>query len=198
MGSQKDKQLAILKSGLLNKIGRKKVELNLNVTQEILVEAGKYIVSSLQDNLKSNGIDETSSLYQSIDYQVISQGTFIILTVSMNKYYIFVDKGVKGKESGSSKGGFAYTNKMPPLSAFVGPQGWISRKGISSIAGIPMNSKTNKTGAYIVRQSVFKKGIKSTDFYSSVVTNNLFNVIQEAVLEQSVNLLKSSLGNENK
>lgn len=199
MASQKDAQLRFLESGFLKTLGRQKTDEKLSVSAEILKETGEYIVTALKKNLVENDIQETSSLYQSIDYDVSTSGSFVILTVSLNKYYIFVDQGVKGKKSGYSRMGFAYKDKMPPLKAFIGTKGWIARKPLKEIAGIPMNSpKNNKLGGYIVQRSVFNHGIKATGFHASVVTDNLFKSIQEALAEQTINAFYITIDGINK
>ena len=40
------------------------------------------------------------------------------IVFTSDDYFVFQDSGVKGTESGSSKEGFAYKDKMPPPSAF--------------------------------------------------------------------------------
>ena len=191
MGSVKNSQLAVIKSGLLSKLGTTKSKPLLEGSALILNSFGQYVVNGLKENLNKDGIRETSSLYQSISFTVNTEGSFIILNVLANDYYIFLDKGVKGKKEGRSDANYSFKVKKPPLSAFAGASGWLARKPISQMTFkdgtvLKINSKTNTSAAFIVQRAVFNKGIKPTGFYSDLITDELFNVLQDAILEQNV------------
>lgn len=96
------------------------------------------------------------------------------ITMGQADYWIYIDKGVKGKESTysqSKNSPFQYKLKKPPLSAM---QSFIATKGIKSFkikkkTLSAANPKENKQMGFMIQNSIFKKGIKGTKFYSDII-----------------------------
>jgi hypothetical protein len=96
------------------------------------------------------------------------------ITMGQADYWVYIDKGVKGKESTysqSKNSPFKYKLKKPPLAAM---QSFIATKGIKSFklkkkTLSASNPKENKQMGFILQNSIFKKGIKGTKFYSDVI-----------------------------
>lgn len=106
------------------------------------------------------------------------------ITMGEADYWVYIDKGVKGKESTysqSKNSPFSYKLKKPPLAAM---QSFIATKGIKEFkikknplkktkkntltlsANVP---NENKQMAFMISRSIFKKGIRGTQFFSDVI-----------------------------
>lgn len=119
------------------------------------------------------------TLAQSIGAVVRATAVSIETGIAFDDYGLFVDKGVKGAESTyteSQKSPFKFKQKSPPISAFAGASGWIAKKGIvdrgevrskSGLKGKQLSKAVksmNKRIAFVIAQSVRKKGIKAYHF----------------------------------
>jgi len=136
-----------------------------------VTEGGKAI-------LKKKNKNASKKLSNSLDYFVnVSKNSFQ-LTITVEDYGEFIDRGVKGvggtKADGTAwkkkrisntslfKQGKGYTNKKPPASAF---DGWIVRRSIA-----PRNKKgqfiSRKSLQFAIATSVYHTGIEATNFLS--------------------------------
>tara|TARA_R110002124_G_scaffold279449_1_gene452014 strand:+ start:257 stop:778 length:522 start_codon:yes stop_codon:yes gene_type:complete len=131
-----------------------------------------YVIQQARTNLTKND-NKDGKLYNSLSYKISSTAYSFVVRFFMENYGIFQDKGVKGTESNyieNSKSPFSYKSKggkfglkgMPPPKAF---DKWTVRKGLA-----PRDSKgrflERKTLNFLIARSIFKKGIKSTNFFS--------------------------------
>lgn len=88
--------------------------------------------------------------------------TFSLQTAS---YYKFTDQGVQGKKGGSSKAGYKFGNKKPPvedLEQWANITGW------------------NK---WALQNTIFNYGIKGTGWYSNVVTEARLDKLTDDISE---------------
>lgn len=121
----------------------------------------RYIVKESKKNLRKH--KSTGNLSESINYEVdVSKNSFS-LSIDMKDYGEYLDKGVSGTKKKYNTP-YAYTNKMPPPSAF---SQWVVRKGLAGV-------RDKKTGRFVKRKSlqfaiaksIQQKGIKPTYFFS--------------------------------
>lgn len=75
----------------------------------------------------------------------------VTFQLKISSFYKFTDSGVAGTESGSSKDGYKFTDKKPPVDDLVE---WANMTGWNKWA---------------LQTTIFKHGIKGTGWYSNVV-----------------------------
>ena len=137
---------------------------------DVLIAWGNEVVKALKKSLDDKTSDGTSGeLEQSIVVLPINYlGQKWQLQFKAADYWKFINKGVQGvggkKADGgnwSNKGGsspFRFKNKKPPLIHGIGLSAWAYNKGLNP---------------YAVRESIFRRGIKPTFFFDSVVNKSL-------------------------
>jgi len=153
------------------------------------VEVGEKIVAQLTENLQQH--TASGRLEESISFYIDEIGTDKYkVSFSMLDYGKYIDKGVKGKKSAyasAAQSPFKYTNKLPPYAAIAK---WLGTKATSGVTkgggklpfktmGKKSNVSNGRSRVYAVRKSIFNKGIEGTGFYSKVVTNGMFEKINE-------------------
>ena len=160
----------------------------INVEQamiDLLGNFGELLVREMQKNLDDKNKNAGGLLRASI---LLHFGDNEI-SISMEDYWKFVDKGVqgngKGKKDKPLKGigsPYKYTNKMPPISAM---RKYIMNKKIS-VAGYSdqkrslkkkiRNTKNNPldTRAFLMARALMWYGMDGSQFYSDVVNANAF------------------------
>lgn len=108
---------------------------------------GKDFVNNLKAELIKFDKVATGDLINSISYKIIDKGERWEVDIIANNYLDYVDKG---RRPGA---------KQPPSNKLVP---WVESKGIK-IMGEDGEHLTTKTIAFIIAQSIGKKGIKATD-----------------------------------
>ena len=136
--------------------------MQLDETREALNKFAKYVVQESKNNLDKSGKNVSKELYNSLDsYIKVSKNSFQ-LEFLMEQYGIFQDKGVSGTEKKYNTP-FKYTNKRPPASAF---SNWVVRKGLKGTRDSKGRFISRKGLMFAVANSVFKKGIKPSMFFT--------------------------------
>lgn len=139
----------------------------------------KYVIQQARTNLTKEGINASGSLYRSLDFDITENQNSLDTSMSIENYGEFIDKGVKGVESGRSLAGYKYTNKKPPLSAIL-----------KYMAVKPIRARNLKTGRFIkqrqgafaIQNHIYKKGIKPTEFFSKPF-RKAFETLPEEIIE---------------
>jgi hypothetical protein len=169
----------------LDNIGVSKQQTVEQSMETLLAGFANLVIEELQKNLDQDNKNASSVLRQSI---VMSVGDSEV-SISMEDYWKFVDKGVQGNGKGKSgkrlKGigsPYKYTNKMPPVSAL---KKYIMNKGISikgysdkkrslrkNIRSKPNNPIDN--AAFLMARSIQQYGVDGSQFYSDVVNAKAF------------------------
>ena len=131
----------------------------------VLEKWGNESIEKLRKSLRDKTSTGTSKqLEQSLIALPIQvgSGTFL-LTLKGEDYYKYIDKGVQGAGGQRSEGQwtnkapqsqFKFSSKKPPLTRGQGLSLWAYTKGINE---------------YAVRESIFRQGIKATNFYSDIM-----------------------------
>tara|TARA_R100000541_G_scaffold504_2_gene3628 strand:+ start:1170 stop:1709 length:540 start_codon:yes stop_codon:yes gene_type:complete len=176
----------------------------LNNLKAELQAMGKYVVQQARSNLTKGKENASKDLYNSIKYKEINNSNGYSIEWIMDKYGVYVDKGVKGTKSNyvqNSESPFSYKSKggkfglkgMPPPSAF---DKWSIRRGIA-----PRNKKgkfeSRKTLNFLIARSVFEKGIKASFFFTKAFDNALKRyqpLLLEAMVEDIIELTKQENG----
>jgi hypothetical protein len=136
--------------------------MQLAETRDALNKFAKYVIQQSRSNLSKSGKNVSKELYNSLDYDLnVSKNSFS-LSILMEDYGVFQDKGVSGTEKKYNTP-FKYTNKRPPASAF---SNWVVRKGLKGTRDAKGRFVSRKGLMFAVANSVFKKGIKPSLFFT--------------------------------
>ena len=119
------------------------------------------VVEQSKQNLKKHNV--TGALSNSINYETDAGPNSFSIEIDMEQYGEYLDLGVSGTKKKYDTP-YAYTNKMPPSSAF---SQWVVRRGLSGV-------RDKKTGRFIKRKSmqyaiaksIYYNGIKPTKFFT--------------------------------
>jgi len=143
--------------------------MNLKEIKNALNAFGKYVVQQARTNLTKNKKNVSKELYESINYDLdeVAQGYKIYF--EMEDYGMFQDRGVQGTQSGKSLSGFKYreSSNLIGLEAATGTFAkWAKFRGLQ-----PRDKKgrfgTYKSMGFIIAQSIKKKGIKPSLFFTT-------------------------------
>ena len=136
--------------------------MQLDETREALNKFAKYVIQESKNNLDKSDKNVSKELYNSLGYDLnVSKNSFS-LSLLMEDYGVFQDKGVSGTEKKYNTP-FKYTNKRPPASAF---SNWVVRKGLKGTRDAKGRFVSRKGLMFAVANSVFKKGIKPSMFFT--------------------------------
>lgn len=145
--------------------------------EKALDQFGKYIIQQSKSNLTREKHKDTSVLYNSLGYDLkVSKRQSIELTINMEDYGDFVDKGVKGtggtKADGSSwklkkvtnsKYKFNSSKSSIPVDSIMP---WIKRKRLQWRK--PNGTFTSfKQTAWAYAKSIHATGLKTTNFLTT-------------------------------
>lgn len=118
-------------------------------TKKALEKFGKYLVKESRKNLTRKKKNVTSSLYDSLDYQVKAMPNSFEFDFLMEEYGEWVDKGRKA-------------GKNPPFSPL---RKWVQDRRIQFRDNSGRFQTYDQT-AWAVVKSIGKKGIEPSNFYS--------------------------------
>ena len=139
----------------LNKIGDQWGEYNPATDDgiiRIIQNWGNELIAQMQNRLRSNKTNASSSLSQSVEPNIKSREGGYNLTILMNDYWLYVENGRKA-------------GKMPPIKNIYE---WIQNKAPlqAKIADSPNKIAATKSLAYVIARKISKKGTKAKPFIS--------------------------------
>ncbi len=118
-----------------------------------------YVVKEARTNLTRLKKNSTKTLYDSLKGNVKVSANSFEMSIEMEEYGHFQDKGVSGKKVKYNTP-YSYKSKMPPPNKL---DKWIVRKGIA-----PRDKKGNfisrKSLQFLIARSIFNNGIKPSLF----------------------------------
>jgi hypothetical protein len=118
-----------------------------------------YVVKEAKSNLTRLKKNSTKTLYDSLKGNVKVSTNSFEMSIEMEEYGHFQDKGVSGKKVKYNTP-YTYKSKMPPPNKL---DKWIVRKGIA-----PRDKKGNfisrKSLQFLIARSIFNNGIKPSLF----------------------------------
>ncbi len=151
--------------------------MQLKETQDVLNKFAKYVIQQSRTNLTKGKKNVSKELYNSLDSEVkVSKNSFQ-LEFLMEDYGVFQDKGVSGTEKKYNTP-FKYTNKRPPASAF---SQWVVRKGLKGTRDKKGRFVSRKGLQFAIANSVYKKGIKPSMFFTKPFEKAFKNLPKELV-----------------
>lgn len=121
----------------------------------------KFVIQQSRSRLTKGRKNVNKKLYNSIDGEVKVDPNSFSLSFFMEDYGVFQDKGVSGTKKKYNTP-FSYTTKMPPRKSI---EDWISKRRFQ------FRDKKGKfmsyqSMSYIIRRSIFEKGIKPSLFFT--------------------------------
>jgi hypothetical protein len=140
----------------------------MNDLQKYLDNFSKYIVQQSRTNLTKKGKKDTGDLYKSIGYDLKVSKSSFSLSFKMSDYGKFVDKGVKGVSSSSKAPNSPFkfgTGSGKSGGLTNGINGWIKRKRIQFKNRGNGQFMTYEQTAYLIRNSIWNKGLQTTNFF---------------------------------
>lgn len=128
-----------------------------------------YVIREAKDNLKRSNHNNTSSLSNSVDGEIITEGGYTIVGFKMNDYGTFVDLGVKGKTSSDKAPNSPYkfgsgTGAKGGLTKGINQ--WVKQKGFQFRDRKSGRFLSYDSTAYLITRSIFHKGIKPSLFFT--------------------------------
>lgn len=168
--------------------------MDLKQIKSALNAFGKYVVQQARTNLTKDKKNVSKGLYDSVTYDIdeVAQGYKIYF--EMEDYGMYQDRGVKGTQSGQSLSGFKYreSSNLIGLEAATGIfSQWAKFRGLQ-----PRDKKgrygSYKTMGFIIAQSIKKKGIKPSLFFTKPFERGLKRLppdLEKALLKDIENLL---------
>ena len=139
----------------------------MNEVKKYLDDFGKYIVQQSRSNLSKKKKKDRGKLYDSLQYDLkVSKNSFQ-LSVSMEDYGKFVDKGVKGVSSSTKAPNSPFkfgTGTGMKGGLTKGIDGWVKRKGIQFKKKNGQFMSYDST-AFLIRNSIWNKGLETTNFF---------------------------------
>jgi len=153
--------------------------------KKVLEKYAEFVINKSRQNLVKGGKHGTHNksgvLSKSLEYTIKDNKVSFL----SEKYGEFLDKGVKGSKSTypeSSASPFRYRDKMPPPSAF---DKWSIKSGIA-----PRDSEgkfiKRKSLNYIIANSIFRKGIRASLFFTKPFEEAL-PLFEDEMLEAFLN-----------
>lgn len=132
-----------------------------NNTKEYLNAFAKYVIQQSRSNLSKQNKNVDKKLYNSLDKEIEVGANSFRLAFLMEDYGTFQDKGVSGTQKKYNTP-FSYKSKKPPLKPITD---WVKKRRFQFRKE---NGKfmSYQSTAFLVRNGVFKNGIKPSLFFT--------------------------------
>lgn len=130
-------------------------------TKEYLNAFAKYVIQQSRSNLSKQNKNVDKKLYNSLDNEIEVGANSFRLAFLMEDYGTFQDKGVSGTKKKYNTP-FSYKSKKPPLKPITE---WVTKRRFQFRKD---NGKfmSYKSTAFLVRNGIFKNGIKPSLFFT--------------------------------
>lgn len=137
-----------------------------------------YVIKEAKSNLTRLKKNSTKSLYDSLKGNVKVSTNSFEMSIEMEEYGHFQDKGVSGKKVKYNTP-YSYSSKMPPPNKL---DKWITRKGIA-----PRDKQgrfiSRKSLQFLIARSIFNKGIKPSLFLTKPF-EKAFKTLPDELIEK--------------
>jgi hypothetical protein len=180
--------------------------MQLKETRDALNKFAKYVIQQSRSNLTKSGKSVSKELYNSLDYDLnVSKNSFS-LSILMEDYGVFQDKGVKGKDpSKVSKNAkikgqqapnspyrFGSGNYSGQWSSFVGKlEVWAKKKNIRLRDEKGRFKKGNyKTIAQVIAGNIYNRGIRPSMFFTKPFEKAFKELNQELLQAYALDVQK--------
>jgi hypothetical protein len=164
--------------------------------QKNLISANKTDTGRLEDDIQQGDLIKTGGSYLiDIGYPKTSEGA---------KYYDFVNKGVKGFNSGTPNSPYKFRSAYPSINGpmVTAIQKWVKRNAKlarredqkTNLSGLQRKRKsvselnTGRTTAYLIARKIKQRGLPKTGFFD--------NAIDEVFNEQFYSKMAKAVGGD--
>jgi hypothetical protein len=178
--------------------------MQLKETRDALNKFAKYVIQQSRSNLSKSNKNVSKELYNSLGYDLnVSKNSFS-LSILMEDYGLFQDKGVKGKDpSKVSKNAkikgqqapnspykFGSGNYSGQWSSFVGKlEVWAKRKNIRLRDEKGRFKRGNyKTIAQVIAGNIYNRGIRPSMFFTKPFEKAFKDLPEELILSFGLDL----------
>lgn len=156
--------------------------MDLKETKEALNKFAKYVIQQSRSNLTRNNKNYTKSLYDSLKSDIVVSPNSFSLSFIMDEYGAFQDKGVSGTEQKYNTP-FSYKTTSN-LKGFESKTGTFAKW--AKFRGLQPRDKKGRFGSYktmgfILANSIKKKGIKPSLFFTKPFERAFDNLPDELV-----------------
>jgi hypothetical protein len=159
--------------------------MNFKETEKELREFAQYVIQQARSNLTREGKKTTSSLYDSLDYEIELEKGALLVDFIMEDYGEFVDQGVKGKNPYNLPKGAKWhgiqkaptspykfgRNKSKGLRAAINR--WTIQKGIKGIRDSKGRFIGRKSLQFLITRSIYLSGLRATLFFTKPFNKGL-------------------------
>lgn len=159
--------------------------LTTDFTQQAFERFAKAVVKQAKSNLTRGGHRVDDKLYKSLDdweVKVSARGS-VTLVFNMEEYGEFQDRGVKGAKTGKAPNQkeftpFKFTTKAPPFRPL---RDWVAKRRFQFRDRDSGKFKSYDQTARLIQQSIFKKGIPQTLFFTKPFKRQFGNLPDDII-----------------
>lgn len=146
--------------------------MNYNETKDALDKFAKYVIQQARSNLTKKKKNLSKNLYNSLKYDLDEKDDGLYLTIYMDEYGEFIDKGVKGANPSLVKNGkqkapnspYRYKFKKPPHGFIMN---WAKQRNFRLRDSKGRFSKGNyRAIGFVLQKFIFAQGIKPSYFFT--------------------------------
>ena len=182
--------------------------MKLQETKKVLNDFAKYVIKQSRSNLTKGGKNFNKKLYDSLDYNIISDNTGFILQFLMEEYGSYQDEGVKGKNPSQVSPNAKITGQQAPNSRFRFGSGtsrgtfkkFAQRMSVfakaKNIRFRQSRGRFAKGGydamGYVIAKNIYSRGIKPSLFFTKPF-NKRFETLPPELIASFVNDFEKEL-----
>jgi len=219
--SIKQLQAELLDEGLLKRLGAQREDLTkLPLLEQLLIQSAANFILKVKENIEVLGISDTGALSDDISQgELTKQGGVYSITMGYPaesdaaKYYDFVNKGVKGVQSGTPNSPYSFKTLGVSKGMAFNILKWIRRNNVKggvaltkrqakrqALSKIVSEANSKKSLAYAVARNIKKKGLRKTGYFDNAVNSIFgddFSGAVSKILGQDIRILIRQNGNNN-
>jgi hypothetical protein len=173
-------QAGALAEGFLDNLGSSKSDFQPRETYtEVFLLVGELIETAQKNLNKANRIASGSLSESIIGDEPVKNAGVLRVDILMNFYGAFVNKGVKGTRSGSSRAGYSFKNEVVSQNMYDAIKNWIETarikiRSVKKYKGYGKHEVKQKTlasydSAYAIARSIKIHGLKPTGFMDDAI-----------------------------
>ena len=154
--------------------------LDTDNVKEVLRNFARYVIQQSRTNLTKGKKNVKGALWESLDYDLKVMPNSFSMSLLMEEYGVFQDKGVSGTERKYDTP-YKFTNKQPPIKPILD---WVNARRLRLRDKETGRFKKGgqKSLAFIIARSIKEKGIKPSLFFTKPF-ERAFNNLPEDVVE---------------
>jgi hypothetical protein len=150
--------------------------------EEAFNKFAKYVIKQARTNLTKQKKNSSSSLYNSLGYDLKATTKSFSLEFFMEDYGAYIDEGVQGSTSSyleSRNSRFEYSGRFKTIPTKALDK-WVVNRGIA-----PRDDKgrfvSRQSLKYVIAKSIYEKGIKASFFFTKPFEKAFDNLPVEIV-----------------